>query len=337
MFVRPQFIAALTTLALTLIASDAFARSFRVDQTPGANYSCELCHIEANGLNEFGFDSFQFVENGNVIWSSLAAVDSDGDGYTNGEELGDPDGTWTMGDPIPSGQTDPNDPNDTLCGNGQLDGNEECEGSTSDMTCADINAGVGELSCNPTTCTFDTSACGSCGDGIVQSPREECDGTELADATCEAMGFTGGTVSCQANCQLNTSACEGEPADTGNNNSGGGGGMTPGGGPGFCGDGMRNNGEMCEGGDLGGASCASLGAGEGVLHCNLDCEFDFTSCSGGNGLSTSNDGVQPLPVQPGNTILMTGEACSSSGSRTPDGALVLVFALMLGVGIRRRR
>ena len=111
MFVRPQYIAALTALALTFLASSAFARSFRVDQTPGSDYGCELCHLDAGGLNDFGFDSFQFVDNGDVIWSNLAAEDSDGDGYTNGEELGDPDGSWMIGDAIPGGQTDPNDAN----------------------------------------------------------------------------------------------------------------------------------------------------------------------------------------------------------------------------------
>jgi hypothetical protein len=40
--------------------------------------------------------------NGNVIWGpELAALDSDGDGATNGEELLDPEGTWTIGDPNP--------------------------------------------------------------------------------------------------------------------------------------------------------------------------------------------------------------------------------------------
>ena len=42
---------------------------------------------------------------GNVIWGpELAAIDSDGDGFTNGEELGDPEGTWQPGDPAQSTQ-----------------------------------------------------------------------------------------------------------------------------------------------------------------------------------------------------------------------------------------
>ena len=33
-----------------------------------------------------------------------AALDADGDGATNGEELGDPDGTWQQGDANPEGE-----------------------------------------------------------------------------------------------------------------------------------------------------------------------------------------------------------------------------------------
>lgn len=335
---RAIIAAALTALALTFVAPSAFARSFRVEQTPGASFGCDLCHLPAGGLNDFGFDSFQFVDNGNVVWANLAPVDSDGDGYTNGEELGDPTGSWTIGDASPGGQTDPNDRDDTLCGNGQLDGDEECEGSDAmGMTCADINAGVGELSCNPATCTFDASACGACGDGIVQSPREECDGDDLADATCEALGYTGGAVGCAANCQLDISACVGEPVSGGGGGGGGGGaGPAPGTGPGFCGDGLRNDGEMCEGGDLGGASCASLGMGEGILHCDFSCEYDTLSCSGGSGLSKADGGARGLPRDPGNDIVLVGQACSAAGGSAPDGALVVVFGALFLLGFRRR-
>ncbi len=46
-------------------------------------------------------------------WSALFELDSDGDGLTNGEELGDPEGLWSIGDPNPAGDiSDPNDPND---------------------------------------------------------------------------------------------------------------------------------------------------------------------------------------------------------------------------------
>ena len=53
--------------------------------------------------NPFGLTvEADFLDAGNVVWGGeLAAIDSDDDGFTNGEELGDPDGTWVVGDPDP--------------------------------------------------------------------------------------------------------------------------------------------------------------------------------------------------------------------------------------------
>lgn len=95
---------------------DGFARSWRVSQVPNGNsFSCTLCHVRSNGAgpkNSFGDAVNAFVERGSRagFWSaSLAQLDSDGDGFTNGQELGDPDGD---GAPIPEAQvTHPGDAN----------------------------------------------------------------------------------------------------------------------------------------------------------------------------------------------------------------------------------
>ena len=87
----------------------AEARGFRAAMVPNAEAvgaGCNLCHVSGGGTprNEFGLDVEALVTaNGReVFWSpELAALDSDGDGSTNGEELGDPEGTWTAGDPAP--------------------------------------------------------------------------------------------------------------------------------------------------------------------------------------------------------------------------------------------
>lgn len=75
------------------------ARSFRPDQIPNGNvFRCVNCHLSSNGggsRNGFGNAVFSIVRGGTTapFWSpALAALDSDGDGFTNGEELGDPDG-----------------------------------------------------------------------------------------------------------------------------------------------------------------------------------------------------------------------------------------------------
>ena len=53
---------------------------------------------------------------GNVVWgAALAVIDSDGDGFSNGEELQDPDGAWQNGQPAPGDPslvTNPGSPDD---------------------------------------------------------------------------------------------------------------------------------------------------------------------------------------------------------------------------------
>lgn len=101
-------------------ANEAEARPARMQQVPNiAAIGCGACHISPGGggpRNAFG----TMIENdfltqagfsGQVIWGpELAALDADGDGATNGEELGDPDGLWAIGDASPAVDfTDPSD------------------------------------------------------------------------------------------------------------------------------------------------------------------------------------------------------------------------------------
>ena len=74
------------------------ARPWRVDQIPnGTKFRCLNCHHSPYGgsRNSFGLAVESVVGRGSnaSFWNSvLAANDSDGDGSSNGEELGDPDG-----------------------------------------------------------------------------------------------------------------------------------------------------------------------------------------------------------------------------------------------------
>jgi hypothetical protein len=84
------------------------ARSSRVNQVPnGTVIGCATCHVDPAGggtRNDFGkqveanfLTAFDFT--GQVMWGAeLAALDADGDGVSNGAELGDPDGVWNPGD-----------------------------------------------------------------------------------------------------------------------------------------------------------------------------------------------------------------------------------------------
>jgi hypothetical protein len=93
---------------VTITATIIISRPFRVTKIPnGGKFQCANCHVDPNGggtRNKFG----QAVEarvtpNGQEdFWGpSLATLDSDNDGRTNGQELGDPAGAWRPG------QTDP--------------------------------------------------------------------------------------------------------------------------------------------------------------------------------------------------------------------------------------
>ncbi|MCL4550504.1 MAG: T9SS type A sorting domain-containing protein [Bacteroidetes bacterium] len=112
-----------TSFALFFLISFTFmySRPWRPDQIPnGQKFSCSNCHINPQGggpRNKFGQAVEQLVAPGSTqeFWSqTLAQMDSDGDGVTNGHELGDPNGTWKAGQPNPGDfnlVTNPGDPN----------------------------------------------------------------------------------------------------------------------------------------------------------------------------------------------------------------------------------
>lgn len=97
----------------------ADARPFRVSQLPnGSMIGCASCHVNPNGggtLTPFGsaINSNYLTQpgrSGQVVWNAmLAMLDSDGDGVSNGRELGDPDGDGMTDANIQV--TNPGDPN----------------------------------------------------------------------------------------------------------------------------------------------------------------------------------------------------------------------------------
>ena len=97
---------AIFTIIVLLTTSITFlvGRSFRVSQVPnGAKFSCNTCHTNGGGTsrNPFGqaVESITGSSNTNFWGPQLAGLDSDGDGFTNGEELQDSNGLWNGGDP----------------------------------------------------------------------------------------------------------------------------------------------------------------------------------------------------------------------------------------------
>ncbi len=98
------------------------------------------------------------------------------------------------------------------CGNDVVEAGEECDGTDLDNeTCLTLGYYGGDLSCTD-QCEFDLTDCeaaGWCGDGVLQEAEEECDGTEWGTITecADLDGFTGGDLSCAADCTFDTSLC----------------------------------------------------------------------------------------------------------------------------------
>jgi hypothetical protein len=179
-------------------ALPAEARSFRVNNIPnGSKFGCISCHVDnqASGFTNFGSNAQSNlfpgpVQQTDVNWPALCAIDSDGDGQSNGEELGDPDCNWSEGQPPDStAATNPGIPNAGAgsCGNGQLDKFEACDSPTllGVERCLDINAGNGDLSCT-VECTFDYSDCSAPPSGW-ESPSTPVDEEESCTLGASAL------------------------------------------------------------------------------------------------------------------------------------------------------
>ncbi len=129
----------------------------------------------------------------------------------------------------------------------------------------------------------------ACGNGLLESP-EECDGSDLGGATCESLGYAGGTLACSPDCTLDTSRCIPRPGSEicDNQIDDDSDGLTDCDDPdcidptfcglGVCGNGLLESPEECDGSDLGGATCVSLGYTGGTLACSPDCTLDTSRC-----------------------------------------------------------
>lgn len=226
-------------VAATLIATPAYAFPGRLDGIPNGTVlrtqwmttpgtQCTLCHTvtspgtcAAAMTNPCLNDVFGVPFQASGWTPALAAADRDGDGFTNGQELQDPAGTWIAGDPAPGIVEHVTAPQDSaehpglhdadmdhVCWFGRdVDGDFLCTGATEkaavDRDCDDSNAarhtGASEL-CDAADQDCDgeidegLAGCdpglGSCGAGQGENqagdcfPREQIDGDR--DGYCHA-------------------------------------------------------------------------------------------------------------------------------------------------------
>ncbi|HPL25785.1 MAG TPA: hypothetical protein PLV44_09170 [Myxococcota bacterium] len=148
------------------------------------------------------------------------------------------------------------------CGNGEIDEGEQCDGANlNEQTCETQGFDGGTLTCTA-ICQFDTTGCTKigpdCGNGEIDA-GEQCDGANLNEQTCETQGFDGGTLSCTATCQFDTTSCTKIEPD--------------------CGNGQIDAGEQCDGANLNEQTCETQGFDGGTLSCTSTCQFDTTSCT----------------------------------------------------------
>ncbi|MFH2010352.1 MAG: hypothetical protein ABI333_27385, partial [bacterium] len=190
------------------------------------------------------------------------------------------------------------------CGDGDLDPGEVCDGADlAGEDCVSQGYDQGDLACRPDCAGFDNSGCENavdCGTGVVDA-GEDCDGVNLngQDCTTLGLGFTGGTLACGAGCGWDTSQCE-VPVD--------------------CGNGVVDLGETCDGANLAGQDCSTLGLGftGGALACNPGCnDFDTTGCTGGP--SCGDGSVDTPEVCDGANL--DGQDCTTLGLGFTGGTL----------------
>ncbi len=83
--------------SVLLLGQVIHARPNYVNRIP-TSFSCSTCHINPGGGG--ARTVFGNAYRNNRQWDQLCPLDSDGDSFTNGEELNDPDCEWGLGDPV---------------------------------------------------------------------------------------------------------------------------------------------------------------------------------------------------------------------------------------------
>lgn len=145
---------------------------------------------------------------------------------------------------------------------------------------------------------------GACEDGEL-GPRELCEKEALRGVSCEALGFDGGPLACGESCRrFDTRQCE------------------------YCGDGIANGDEQCDGDDFA-MNCFDAGyigpaPGSSSLGCNQDCTVDVSSCDEcTNELECMFFGNRPSCLSSGVCGCTSDPQCSSALADSSKGTRCL--------------
>ena len=88
----------------------------------------------------------------------------------------------------------------------------DCDACVADAFCADRwDVFAQGWACELVTGSRDPD-CPVCGNGVRDSDGftgagEQCDGSDFGNYSCEALGYSGGSLACNANCSIDHSAC----------------------------------------------------------------------------------------------------------------------------------
>ena len=205
------------------LSSQASAHEFYVTRVPNVSIAendrpCITCHDNSDGgagcedsggtrpcLNPFG----EAFRSSTFLWSeSIAALDSDGDGFTNGQELQDPRGAWRPGSVRPGNASyvtrpgfDTDNPGmhdadgDGYCWFGRdMDDNGDCLGPSEND---------GSFDCNDENGDVNSGAEELCTNAI----DDDCNGLDtLQDSACEEVVDRDGDGYCPMGRDMNQDA-----------------------------------------------------------------------------------------------------------------------------------
>ena len=202
---------ALLTLTLaSLWVCSSSARPVFPGLVPNNSLACGMCHDGApssDSLNDLGLDVESKLIGLNFAWADVCPLDSDGDGFSNGIELQDPDCTWLPGNPAPGDPalvTNPSDFDSKPAGTADAaDATDATDDSTATDDATDATDG---------STAADGSTDGSTATDAVDSDSTATDAVDGGTTATDSSGTSGGSGSGSSGCTTSQSPTPTVPA-----------------------------------------------------------------------------------------------------------------------------